>query len=111
MYLGRAAITFYGSSMVRPRFVHLSFCSFIQSRYADRLRSPFPQRSLACRNLSEPRWHSALRKGRPPGAVACLGPSWRRDMAHEPMMGTGWVEAREPRGADLGEVSWSGGRI
>jgi len=32
-------------------------------------------------------------------------------MAHEPMMGTGWVEAREPRGADLGEVSWSGGRI
>ncbi len=32
-------------------------------------------------------------------------------MAHEPMMGTGRVEAREPRGAELGELSWSGGRI
>lgn len=32
-------------------------------------------------------------------------------MAHEPMMGTGRVEAREPRGAELGEVSWSHGRI
>lgn len=32
-------------------------------------------------------------------------------MAHEPMMGTGWVEARDPRGAELGEMSWSAGRI
>ncbi|MEO8179088.1 MAG: AraC family transcriptional regulator [Deltaproteobacteria bacterium] len=32
-------------------------------------------------------------------------------MAHEPAMGTGRVEARDPRGADLGEASWSQGRI
>jgi AraC family transcriptional regulator len=32
-------------------------------------------------------------------------------MAHEPAMGTGRVEAREPRGAELAEASWSGGRI
>lgn len=32
-------------------------------------------------------------------------------MAHEPIMGTGRVEAREPRGAELGDRSWSQGRI
>ena len=32
-------------------------------------------------------------------------------MAHEPIMGTGRVQAREPRGAELGELSWSEGRI
>jgi len=32
-------------------------------------------------------------------------------MAHEPAIGTGWVEAKSARGADLGDASWSQGRI
>jgi len=32
-------------------------------------------------------------------------------MAHEPALGTGRVEARDPRGANLGDASWAEGRI